>query len=148
MEKIKGKLEDLFVVKQTKYTGKRIFFTFALVILMGMSLPIYFMFEDYNYEKYLIEYEMVDANIKAYYEAEGLYPAAEAIKWDNEKNLRYFFEDNHFNLNRRLYYVDITLMPNISEINYTYIIDIDTGTLFTSEFKIYHFKRWHFARKF
>lgn len=146
MGKLGEKIEDLFTVKQTKYTGKRVLITFAFVILAVMSLPLYFMYEDYAYEKYLQEYSVVSNNVKAYYEANGQYPVGEEISWESEKDLRIFFEENKLNYNRRLYYIDNSLMSEAEDYENTYIIDIDYGTLFTSEFKIYHFERWHLPR--
>lgn len=145
LQKIGDKIEDLFTVKQTKYTGKRLIITLGLAILFIFSLPIYFKYEDYAYEKYKQHYQEATQIIIDYYQAYGVYPTGDQIKWDQEKNLNTFFTENNFNKNRRLYYIDLDVLPEIKAKPFTYILDIDHGVLYTREFRVYQNRRWHLA---
>ncbi|MCC5911198.1 MAG: hypothetical protein JJT76_12245 [Clostridiaceae bacterium] len=146
LQRILEKLDTLFTVKQTKYTGKRIFITFCLVVLSVFSLPIYHKYEDYTYGRYSDQYQQASSIIQEYYSEYGEYPVSHSIDWKKEKNLNKFFQENRYDRSRRsLYYVDEDLIPEIDQLRYNYLIDINTGTLYTREWVPYKYRRWHLA---
>lgn len=146
--KILEKLDGLFTVKQTQYTRKRVFFNLFLAILVIMSLPIYFYYEDWNYEKYLVEYNQASQLINEYTEVNGVYPIGEAVEIQKEKDLYDFFKEMNLSLTREFYYVDMTLLPEFKDFKYTYIIDSTNRYIYTSESVVYKMARWHYARPY
>ncbi|ABR50279.1 hypothetical protein Amet_4199 [Alkaliphilus metalliredigens QYMF] len=145
MGTLMDKLDSLFTVERKDNNFKRIFMTFVLLILVGVSLPMYFMYEDYAYNKYKDHYEQVKTVVEEYKLQEGVYPVGEEMSWSDEKQLNTFFQSNNFNQARQFYYIDKSLLSQWVPSKYTYIIEIDTGTLYTSEFVVFKNKRWHLA---
>lgn len=142
-EKIHDKIESIFEVRQTKYTGKRIFITFSLVVLMAFSLPLYFRYEEKVHQEYAAEYQQVKEWTTAFYHQEGNYPLGQQVILDDEKDLSAFFRENNLNASRALYYVSVDVIPELSSVKYTYVIDGDNGALFTTEYVIYKMRRMH-----
>ena len=142
-EKIQEKIESIFEVKQTKYTGKRIFLTFGLIVLIAFSLPLYFRYEEKVHQAYVAEYQQVKAWTTAFYQEEGHYPLGERVILEEEKDLSVFFHDNNLNPDRRLYFVSNEVLAQADNLKYTYVIDGDNGALFTSEYVIYRMRRMH-----
>lgn len=142
-EKIHEKIESVFEVKQTKYTGKRIFLTFGLIVFMAFSLPLYFMYEEKVHQAYAEEYQQVKNWTTAFYHQEGHYPLGERVILDAEKDLSVFFQENNLNTARDFYYVDKEEIPQIKGLEYTYVIDGANGALFTTEYVIYRMRRRH-----
>lgn len=147
MSKLLKKIDNLFTVKRTKQTPGRIFITFCILLMVVASVPIYFIYEDYTYGKYKEEYYLVKQHIESYKQLEGNYPIGKPIDWKEEKDLALFFEENHLSRDKRLYYIDDSSIPQIRELKYTFIIDVDRGTLYTSEFVVYYFRRLHLANR-
>lgn len=145
MGKIIDKLEGLFIVDRKKTTYKKAFFGLILVIIAGFTMPAYFRYESYVYEKYKEEYSYVADRVKVYKNENGVYPLGEPIDWNKEKNLDKFFVENNFSKNNELRYIDTNLLEELKEKKYTYIIDVETGKIYTSEFVVYNIKRWHFV---
>lgn len=135
--------EGLFEVRQSTFTGRKIFFSFCLLMLIGMSLPMYFMYEDRVQEKYAHEFTMVREAAGEYREATGGYPVGDPINWEREKNLAEFFRESHLETTRQLYYLDPDQLTDPGRVRYTYIIDVNTGLMFTSEYVIYRMRRMH-----
>ena len=141
LTRLSEKFEDLFTVKQTKHTNGRLFFTFCFIFIVVAILPIYFKYEDYAYAKYKEAYQEAQTVVKQYYSEKGEYPMTDPIRWEKEKSLQDFFSKGLSH--GRLYYVDVELVPALKTLKYRYIIDIDRGTLYTSEFIAYRLERWH-----
>ncbi len=142
-EKVQESIESIFEVKQTKYTGKRIFFTFCLVVLMAFSLPMYFRYEAKVHHAYATEYQQVKAWTVAYYQQHGNYPVKEQVALADEKDLAVFFETYHLDENQDIYYLQQEKWPHTEALKYTYVINVNQGTLFTTEYVIYHMRRMH-----
>ncbi|MEN1760954.1 hypothetical protein [Anoxynatronum sibiricum] len=143
METLRDKLESLFEVKQTKYTGKRIALTFLLIVLAAFSLPMYFRYETWVHDTYAAEYHEVKQWVVAYGQDHGTYPLTEKMNLDEEKDLAAFFSENRMNPDRQLYYLDMTAFPKVDDLKYTYVFDPDHQALFTTEYIIYDMKRMH-----
>lgn len=139
------KLEGLFVVKRKETTYKKGLFALVLVLIAGFSLPIYFKYEDYAYGKYKEEYDYVVGEIEMYRDENNNYPLGDPINWNNEKDLKKFFVENKFSTNRELYYIDEYVISELKDKKHTYIIDPQNETVYTSEFIVFHYRRWHFA---
>ena len=142
-EKIHDKIESVFEVKQTKFTGTRIFITFSLIVLMAFSLPMYFRYEEKVHQEYSAEYQQVKDWTTAFYHQEGKYPLGRQVNLDDEKDLSAFFQENSLNTSRTLYYVNSDDLPQLNTLKYTYVIDGDNGALFTTEYVIYKMRRMH-----
>ncbi len=142
-EKIHDKVESIFEVKQTKYTGKRIFLTFGLIVLMAFSLPLYFRHEEKVHQAYAAEYQQVKEWTDTYYHQKGNYPLGQRVTLEDEKDLSAFFHEYNLNTARDLYYLDHKEAPQLDGLKYTYVIDGDNGALFTTEFVIYRMRRMH-----
>lgn len=143
LSRLSEKFEGLFVVKQTQHTNTRLFLTFCLIFVVMAILPLYFKYEDYNYGKYKVAYQEARSIVRQYHGEHGEYPIGGAVDLREEKSLRDFFADGL--THGRLYYVDLELVPALSALKYRYIIDIDRGTLYTSEHVAYRLERWHLA---
>jgi hypothetical protein len=143
LETLHEKIESLFEVKQTSYTGKRIFFTFILIVLVAASLPIYFRYEEKVHEDYAQEYGEVKKWVAAYKSIHEEYPLGQLVSLEDEKELKAFLGGNRLNSERRLYYANVEKLPELNQLKYTYIIDVDHGTLFTAEYVIYNMRRMH-----
>lgn len=139
-------LDGLFTVKQTKHTWKRVVFTFVLVILMVMSVPLYFRYERAVYENYYDEYMQAKQLIMEYYKVHEEFPIGERFDFAKEKDLRIFFTEHKMSMNRKLYYVDTALLLELKDFKYTYVIDVDNQFVFTREFVVYAMERWHYAK--
>ncbi len=139
--RLSERFEELFTVKQTKHTNGRLLFTFLLVFVAAAILPLYFRYEDYTYAKYKAAYQEVKAAVEEFHAVKGEYPIGHPIQWDNEKQLKAFFSKGR--THGRLYYVDVEQLTQLKELKYTYLIDIDRGTLYTSQFIAYRLERWH-----
>jgi len=142
-EKIHEAVESIFEVKQTKYTGKRIFLSFGLIVLMAFSLPLYFRHEEKVHQEYAAEYQQVKEWTTVFYHQEGHYPLGQQVMLEDEKDLSAFFQDNNLNTARVLYYLDHKDMPQLNGLEHTYVIDGDNGALFTTEYVIYRMRRMH-----
>lgn len=145
LEKLSDKLENLFVVDQKKQTGKGIFSTFLIALAIFLIIPGYVRYSKYVYKGYKERYDAVKSSVTAYYETHGVYPIGDAINWGKEKDLSRFMETNRMGKDRRLYYINPSLLPDLGKLKETYLIDIDYGMLYTSEYRIYQFTRWHYA---
>ena len=143
METLRDKLESLFEVKQTKYTGKRIALTFLLIVLAAFSLPMYFRYEARVHDAYAAEYHEVKQWVVTYQQDHGGYPLAGQVILEEEKDLAAFFSDNHLNPNRQLYYLDMTTFSAAEGLKYTYVFDPDNQAMFTTEYIVYDMKRMH-----
>ncbi len=139
--RLSERFEELFTVKQTKHTNGRLLFTFLLIFAVVAILPLYFKYEDYSYAKYKAAYQEVKLAVEEFHAAQGEYPISTPIQWENEKHLSEFFTEGR--THGRLYYADVEQLPQLKELKYTYIIDIDRGTLYTSQFIVYRYVRWH-----
>ncbi|MBS4039182.1 MAG: hypothetical protein KGZ81_01140 [Flavobacteriales bacterium] len=135
------KIEELFTVKQTKYTNGRLMFTFLMIFAVVAILPMYFKYEDYAYAKYKEAYQTAQAVVRQYHSEKGEYPTTGPVQWEKEKSLQEFFSEGL--THGRLYYVDAELVPELKNFKYRYIVDIDRGTLYTSQHIAYRLKRWH-----
>lgn len=147
MEYLQEKMDSVFEVKQTKYSGIRIFITFLLIIFMAASLPLYFRYENHVHENYAGDYYQVKNWVEIYASDVGKYPLGEQVSLEEEKHLLAFFEQNHLNPDRNLYYVSTELIPGLEDLKYTYIIDADYGALYTAEYIIYDMRRMHLPGK-
>ena len=145
LEGLRDRIEILFTVKQEKQTGKGILISFIIAVLIFISMPIYFRYEDYAYGRFQKSYHAVKDRVMAYYEVHGAYPQGNEINWEQEKNLARFFEANGMDKNRRLFYLDTEWLSELGQLKETYLIDIDYGMIYTSDFQIFHFARWHYA---
>ena len=143
MDYLHEKMESLFEVKQTEYTGKRILFTFVLIVLMAASLPLYFRYENHAHDRYTQDYERVKEWVVAYEMEHGDYPLGERVVLEDEKHLMAFFQQNHLNPDRNLFYVSDEKLPQLNELKRTYILDADFGILYTAEYIIYDMRRMH-----
>jgi hypothetical protein len=143
LETLYEKVESLFEVRQTSYTGKRIFLTFILIVLAAASLPLYFRYEEKIHEDYALAYGEAKNWISTYRASHGEYPLGQLVSLEDEKDLKKFFEENRLNVERRLYYANVEKLPELNQHKYTYIIDVDHGTLFTAEYVIYNMRRMH-----
>ena len=139
------KLEGLFVVERKETTYKKAVIGLIFVIIAGFSPYLYIRYEEYQYGKYKAEFDFVVEVVESYRAENNEYPLGHRIHWDNEKDLKQFFVENKWRLNRELYYIDTNAMEDLKNIKYTYIVDPETEQIYTSEFVIAHFKRWHFA---
>ncbi|MBM7614293.1 hypothetical protein [Alkaliphilus hydrothermalis] len=144
MFKLFEKLDGLFEVKQTKFTGSRIFVALCLMVVMLMSLPMYFKYENYRYQNYYNEYIEAKNLTFDYAEIHGKYPIGEKINLKKEKDL-YGFLNNYLG-DRQLYYINTDLIPEMKDFKYTYIFDTKYEYMYTSEFVVYKMRRWHLAR--
>jgi len=144
LNKLLEKLDGLFEVKQTKFTGKRIFLALCLVVVMVMSLPMYFKYENYRYQNYYNEYNEAKGLIFQYVATHDEFPIGDKINLKKEKNLIGFLNNNIGD--RQLYHINTDLIPEMKKFKYTYIIDTKYEFLYTSEFVVYEMRRWHFAR--
>lgn len=146
MGRVLEMIDELFTVKQSKFTKSKLFFTFILALVGFMLFPIFFRIEDYNYNKYKSDYNYGQEIITEYHQKMGEYPVKEAVDLNKEEKLKEFLsKNNKDDENTRLYYIDVGLVPRINELKYTFIVDIDKGTLYTRESIAYRFARWHFA---
>ena len=137
------KVESLFEVRQTSYTGKRILFTFILIVLTAASLPLYFRYEEKVHEGYALDYGEAKKWVATYKAIHGEYPSGQLVSLEDENDLRKFFVENRLNSERRLYYANAEKLPELNQLKYTYIIDVDHGALFTAEYVIYNMRRMH-----
>ncbi|KAB3534128.1 hypothetical protein F8154_09325 [Alkaliphilus pronyensis] len=145
MEKISDFIENIFSVSYTKQTRGKTFFALVLAVIGVFMLPIFFKIEDYNYAKYKEEYSLAEEIVNEYYSQSNTYPIGGPIEWDKEKKLYKFFKEGNLNMNRRLYYINADLVPEIKDFKHKYLVDIDKGTLYTQKSVAYRFRRWHFA---
>lgn len=145
MGKIMEKIENLFVLDRKETTYKRAVLGFIIVLAGVAILPLYFKYEDYTYAKYKKEYDFVVEVVEKYNGENSSYPIGEPINWANEKNLKLFFTENQLSTNRQLYYIDTTLIKELENSKYTYIIDGQRGNVYTREFVVYKNRRWHLA---
>lgn len=145
MGKILDKLDALFYVNRKKLTYKKGCLMFVLVLLAGFSLPIYIKYEDYTYDKYKAEYNYVLEILETYKSEEGEYPIGEKADLNEEDDLKEFIMQNNFRIGNDLYYIDTSLIDKLGDIKNTYIIDMDTHRIYTGEFVVYRFTRWHFV---
>lgn len=144
MSKLLEKFEDLFVPKRKETTYKRAMIGLVLVLMAGFSMPAYFRYEDHIYEKYKYEYNQIREKVNQYKGEYGTYPIREAIIWSKEENLREFIEDKKLTISDQVYYLDQKLIEGSEDTKYTYMIDIRTERIYTREFVVYKFSRWHF----
>lgn len=139
------KLEGLFVVERKETSYKKAVIGLIFVIIAGFSPYLYIRYEDYQYGKYKAEFDFVVENVENYRTENNEYPLGSVVRWNDEKDLNKFFVENKWRTNRELYYIDIEGIEDLKNIKYTYIVDPETEQIYTSEFVIAHFKRWHFA---
>jgi len=66
MGKIIDKLEDLFIVGRKEKTYTKIFVALIVLVMIWLSLPMYFKYENYVYEKYSEEYKYVSEIVEVY----------------------------------------------------------------------------------
>ncbi len=144
MNKLLEKFEGLFYVRRKEPTYRKALFTLTLVLITGFSLPIYLKYEDYSYGKYKEEYNSVVEIVQRYKDQNEEYPIGNIVNWDNEEDLNMFFKDNNLSRSSSLYYIDINILDELKDKKYTYIIDIEKNNMYTSEFVVYNFRRWHF----
>lgn len=142
-DKVHEKIESIFEVKQTKYTGIRISITFSLIVLMAFSLPMYFRYEEKVHQEYMEEYQQVKEWTTSFYHQEGGYPLGRQVNLDDEKDLFAFLKEYNINTSRSLYYVNIDDLPQLNTLKHTYVIDGESGVLFTTEYVIYKMRRMH-----
>ncbi|SCY50698.1 type II secretion system protein [Alkaliphilus peptidifermentans] len=143
--KISEVFDNMFTVSHKKQTRGKTFFAFVIAIIGIFMLPIFFKVEDYNYAKYREQYLIAESVIEEYYTTHEKYPVGGAIQWDREKKLNKFFRESNLTANRRLYYINTDLVPEVKNLKHVFIIDIDQGTLYTRKSVAYRFRRWHFA---
>ncbi len=137
------KVESIFEVRQTNYTGKRILFTFVLIVIMAASLPLYFRYENHVHDGYSQDHQTVEQWVSAYEAEWGHYPLGGKVDLEKEKHLKAFFEQNRLNPDRNLYYLSSEKLPALEGMKRTYIIDADYGTLYTAEYIIFDMRRMH-----
>ena len=145
MNKVLEKMDSLFNVERKELTYKKGFFMLALILLAGFSIPLYSKYEDYKYSQYKPEYNSVVEIVESYKNQEGEYPIGSKVNLNKEKDLSKFFTENSLSWGNELYYIDTSLIDELEKTKYTYIVDIDKEKIYTSEFVVYKFRRWHFA---
>ncbi len=145
MGKILDKLDTLFYLNRGELTYKKGCFMIVLVLLVGFSLPIYIKYEDYTYGKYKAEYTYVEEMLETYKSEEGNHPVGEKVDLNKEDDLKQFIMQNNFKIGNDLYYIDTSLIDELANVKNTYIIDTDSNRIYTSEFAVYRFTRWHFV---
>jgi hypothetical protein len=136
--------ERLFEVKQSKFTLKKVFFTFLLFLLMGSSLQLTMYYQSYRYDDFAAEFNAVREAYTVYEGEQGSQPIGEPINWQRERQLAKFFESTNFTRGAEFYYLDLNALGLKKNVKRTYVIDLERNRLYTREFVTYDMRRWHF----
>lgn len=137
-------VDSLFEVKQSKFTLKKVFLTFALFILVGSTLPMTMVSQKNNYAAYAKEFSMVREAYEAFVDAHGYAPVGNEVDWKKEKDLSDYFEESNVTKGATFYYLDLGALSLDTPVKRTYVLDMEKERLYTREFVSYDMRRWHF----
>ena len=135
--------DSLFEVKQSKFTLKKVFLTFALFILVGSALPMTMVYQKNNYAAYAQEFFMVEEAVEQFVKVHGYLPIGNEVDWKKEKDLRAFFETSSVTMGTTFYYLDLNMLTLETPVERTYVIDHERESIYTREFVSYDMRRWH-----